>query len=127
MKKENDTITLFDRIGGKAAVDKAVVIFYEKILDDDRIKHFFDDVDMKVQVEKQKSFLTYAFGGPVNYSGKDLRNAHSRLVAQGLNDTHFEAVAGHLNDTLVELEVPHSLVKEVMQLVGGTREDILGR
>ena len=61
---------LRDQIGGAAAVDAAVDIFYRKVLSDDRIAHFFDDVDMDRQRGKQKAFLTMAFGGPYNFSAR---------------------------------------------------------
>lgn len=44
---------------------------------------------MAKQAAKQKAFLTMAFGGPNNYSGADMRNAHAHLVAKGLNDSHL--------------------------------------
>ena len=53
--------SLFERIGGDAAVDAAVVRFYEIVLADDRIRHFFDGVDMARQTLHQKLFLKYAF------------------------------------------------------------------
>lgn len=118
--------TLFERIGGQGAVDAAVDIFYRKVLMDDRISHFFDDVDMEGQIAKQKSFLTMAFGGPNNYSGADMRAAHAPLVEKGLNDSHFSAVAGHLLSTLQELNVPQNLIDEVMTIAGSTHDDVLG-
>ena len=33
--------TLYERLGGEAAVDKAVDLFYERVLKDDRINGFF--------------------------------------------------------------------------------------
>ena len=56
--------SLYERIGGEAAVDAAVDVFYRKVLSDPRIAEFFDSVDMDRQRAKQKAFLTYAFGGP---------------------------------------------------------------
>ena len=41
--------TLFEKIGGADAVDAAVEKFYAKVLADDRIKHFFEGVDMDRQ------------------------------------------------------------------------------
>ncbi|MDD1614184.1 MAG: group 1 truncated hemoglobin, partial [Methylococcaceae bacterium] len=76
----NKALTLYDKIGGAAAVDAAVDIFYRKVLSDHRINRFFDDVDMDTQVVKQKAFFTMAFGGPNTYTGTDMRNAHARLV-----------------------------------------------
>jgi hemoglobin len=66
------SINLFEEIGGQAAVDAAVDIFYRMVLSDESISSFFDDTDMDAQLAKQKSFLTMAFGGPHNYTGKDM-------------------------------------------------------
>ena len=68
--------SLFESIGGEGSVNAAVDLFYRKVLMDDTISHFFESVDMDAQRNKQKSFLTFAFGGPNNYSGKSLRDAH---------------------------------------------------
>ncbi|MDP6351470.1 MAG: group 1 truncated hemoglobin [Alphaproteobacteria bacterium] len=119
--------TLFERIGGDAAVDGAVDLFYRKVLVDDRISHFFETTDMDEQRAKQKAFLTWAFGGPKEYSGKDMREAHKDLVAKGLDDSHFDAVAGHLQDTLKELGVGEDIIGEVMSVAGSTRDDVLNR
>lgn len=117
--------SLFERLGGEAAVDAAVDIFYRKVLADDSISHFFDDTDMDEQRQKQKSFLTMAFGGPNEYTGKDLRTAHAPLVEKGLNDSHFGAVAGHLQATLEELTVSEELIQEVMTIAASTHDDVL--
>jgi len=52
--------TLFEKLGGADAIDLAVDKFYERVLQDDRIKHYFADADMVKQREHQKAFLTYA-------------------------------------------------------------------
>ncbi|MBI1375639.1 MAG: group 1 truncated hemoglobin [Phycisphaera sp.] len=114
--------SLYEKLGGKDAIDAAVEIFYGKVLADDRIKHFFDDVDMPRQRGKQKIFLAYAFGGPVNYSGKDMRDAHKHL---DLNDDHFNAVAENLIATLQDLNVPQELIDQVITIAASTHDDVL--
>ena len=114
--------SVFEQIGGGAAVDAAVDIFYRKVLSDPVISHFFDSVDMDRQIGKQKAFLTMAFGGPNNYSGKDMRNAHRHMK---LTEEHFQAVATHLQGTLQELNVPQHLIDEVMKIAASTRDDVL--
>jgi hemoglobin len=119
---------LFERIGGKSAVDAAVDLFYQKVLSDNRISHLFDGVNMEQQRAKQKAFMTYAFGGAQNYSGPSMRKAHSRLVQEkGLNDDHFNAVAENLQETLRELNVPTEMIDEVISVVASTRNDVLGK
>lgn len=119
--------TLFEKLGGEAAVNAAVDIFYRKVLADDSINHFFDTTDMAAQHAKQKSFLTMAFGGPNNYTGQDMRKAHAPLVEKGLNEDHFNAVAGHLQSTLEELNVPAELINEVMSIAASTHDDVLNK
>ncbi|WP_455207208.1 group I truncated hemoglobin [Kaarinaea lacus] len=119
--------TLYEKIGGDAAVNAAVDIFYRKVLADDRISSFFEGVDMEKQAAKQKAFLTMAFGGPHNYSGKDMRDGHAHLVKNGLNDSHFDAVMENLGATLQELNVPDELIQEAAAIAESTRNDVLGR
>ncbi|CAG0999414.1 Group 1 truncated hemoglobin GlbN [Gammaproteobacteria bacterium] len=119
--------TLFEQLGGEAAVNAAVDIFYRKVLNDDRISRFFEGVDMEKQAAKQKAFLTMAFGGPHNYTGLDMRKGHAHLVAQGLNDSHFNAVVEDLGATLKELGVSDALIGQVAAIAESTRNDVLGR
>ena len=118
---------LFDKIGGREAVEMAVDIFYKKVLRDDRINRFFKDIDMSSQRGKQVLFLSYAFGGLESYPGKSMKKAHERFVKDGLNDAHFDAVVENLGETLKELNVSDSLISEVAEIAESTRDDILGR
>lgn len=121
------TPTLYERIGGAAAVDAAVELFYRKVLADDRTARFFDGVDMDAQIAKQASFLTMAFGGPNNYTGQDLRTAHARLVGQGMGDEQVDAVIQLLGATLGELGVAAADIAEVAAIAGSVRSDVLSR
>lgn len=119
--------TLYEQLGGEAAVNAAVDLFYRKVLNDDRISHFFDDVDMDHQIAKQKAFLTMVFGGPVAYSGKDMRTGHAHLVQRGLNDSHVDAVIELLGETLSELGVPQEAIAKVAGIAESVRGDVLNR
>ncbi len=119
--------SLYEKLGGEAAVNAAVDIFYKKVLDDHRINRFFENIDMTKQIAKQKAFLTLAFGGPSDYDGKDMRAAHAKLVQMGLDDSHFDAVMENLGATLVELNVPEELIGEAAAIAESTRNDVLGK
>ena len=120
-------MSLFEQLGGKEAVNAAVDLFYTKVLADDRIKDFFDGVDMDKQKNKQKAFLTFAFGGPNAYTGQKMREGHAHLVERGLNDSHFDAVMENLGATLKELGVPDNLIGEAAAIAESTRNDVLGK
>lgn len=119
-----DEKSLYDQIGGDAAVDAAVDLFYRKVLADERISRFFDTVDMDAQRAKQKAFLTVAFGGPNKYSGRDMRAAHAHMK---LNEAHFDAVMEHLGATLKELKVPESLIAQAAAIASSVKDEVLNR
>lgn len=119
--------TLFEKLGGEGAVNAAVDIFYRKVLQDDRINSYFTDVDMEEQIKKQKAFLTFAFGGPNNYSGLNMKEAHAKLVSKGMNDTHVDVVIELLGGTLKELGVGNDLIGEVAAIAESVRCQVLGR
>lgn len=120
--------SLYERIGGEPAIMATVTLFYEKVLGDERTRRFFANLDMDQQSRKLVALMAWAFGGPSEYKGRDLRTAHLRLVREeGLSDEHFNAVAEHLEASLVELGVDAPLIAEVMTLVGSLRGDVLSR
>ena len=118
---------LYEKIGGEKAVDAAVDIFYTKVINDPALSPFFDGIAMDRQKKMQKAFLTVAFGGPNNYSGRGMRAAHARPVAIGLNEKHFNKVAEHLQKTLLELNVPCDLIQEAMNIAASTKNDVLNQ
>jgi hemoglobin len=119
--------SLYETIGGANAVDVAVENFYRKVLVDDRVSHFFDDVDMDHQIAKQKGFLTMVFGGPNKYTGLDMRKGHAHLVKRGLNDSHVDVILELLEETLSELNVPKDKITQVIEIANSVRADVLNR
>ena len=121
------TQTLFERLGGKPAVNAAVELFYAKVLEDPRTAPWFSGVDMERQKAKQKGFLTMAFGGPVHYTGRDLRSGHADMVARGLGDAEVDAVLELMRATLDELGVAPADRDAVLAIADSVRDEVLSR
>jgi hemoglobin len=119
--------SLYEKLGGRAAVDAVVETFYRKVLTDDRISDFFDDVDMDGQIAKQKAFLTMVFGGPSSYTGKDMRMGHAHLVKRGLNDQHVDAVIELLGASLKEHGVSNDDITVIAGIANSVRDHVLNR
>lgn len=120
-------MSLYERLGGEPAFQTAVDSFYRRMLSDERVASFFDDVDMEGQIAKQKAFLTFVTGGPAAYTGKDMRDGHAHLRERGLSDEHVDVVIEHLGSTLTELGAQPADVAEVAALAESVRDDVLGR
>lgn len=120
--------SLYEAIGGAAAVDAAVTVFYKKVLADPLLAPYFASVDMGGQSAKQKAFFTTLFKGDTAGADSYMRRSHAKLVREdGLSDSHFDAVAGHLQDTLNELGVKPDLAAQVMSGAGSLKNAVLNR
>ncbi len=120
-------MSLYDDLGGAKALDAVVDSFYKKVLADNRVNSFFEGTDMEQQARKQKAFLTFAFGGPNKYTGKNMKDGHAHLVVRGLNDSHVDAIIELVAATLKEFNVPDEKIQEVAAVAESVRNDVLGR
>lgn len=110
MNQLASAMTLYDRIGGDAAVRIAVDRFYARVLADPELNGFFASISMPRLKAHQFAFLSQVLGGPRQYGGASMRDAHSRL---SIEQRHFDGVAIHLVETLRELNVSEEIVDEV--------------
>ncbi|MDD9267355.1 group 1 truncated hemoglobin [Paenibacillus sp. GCM10023248] len=118
----DQTTTLYDKLGGEQAIGKVVDYFYELILADDTINDFFKNTDMEKQRKHQTKFISFALGGPNQYSGLSMAKAHTGM---NLQPEHFQAVAGHLANALAHFGVPQSDIDQVIGHVAALKDDIL--
>lgn len=117
-----DKESLFERIGGAAAIAAVVEIFYQKQLLDPNVKGFFKKTDLEKLKSHQRNFFAKCFGGPDNYTGKDMVESHKDLF---ITDLHFDCVKQNLLDTLEELKLSKDMIKEVEVIVETKRADIV--
>ncbi len=121
-----NSATLFERLGGTAAIEATVTEFYRRVLADPVLARFFEGIDQARLERHQARFLSYAFGGAAPYSGVGMAQAHSRLVREhGLGHVHFDAVIEHLDQALAALRVPGSERAEVRNAAESLRPLIL--
>lgn len=122
-----DTKSIYERVGGEESVRLLVLKMYEKVLQDDLLSPFFENIDVDRLRASQNAFIKMALGGPHQYTGKSLENAHRALVERGLDDMHFNAVKRHMHLSMKELGVANDLIDEAMNIVESTRDDVLCR
>ncbi len=122
--------SLYEKLGGEKTVKLVVEKFYERVLKDERINHFFASVDMFKQKIHQLDFLTYAFEGSERYRSSMMREVHQKLVQdQGLSEEHFDAFIEDLVVTLQELEIAPALIEEAVAVTNSVehRNEVLNR
>ncbi len=116
------TQTLYEKLGGKPAVEAVVGEFYKRVLSDSSLKSFFDSTDMGRQKQHQVNFISMALGGPNQYSGRSMRKAHETLK---LTENHFNSVAGHLVETLKWAKVEEADINAVVETISPLKDDIV--
>jgi hemoglobin len=116
------TANLYEKLGGEETIAKVVDYFYKLILADDTVNHFFENTDMEKQIRHQTKFISFALGGPNQYSGQSMSKVH-----QGMNiqPVHFDAIVKHLHDALAHFGVAESDIEQALSKVATLRDDIL--
>jgi hemoglobin len=59
--------TLYDKLGGEAAINAVVDRFYDVMVTDPRVNHFYQNINLTKLRCRQKQFITLVTGGPSNY------------------------------------------------------------
>ncbi|WP_414858836.1 group I truncated hemoglobin [Paenibacillus sp. Soil787] len=114
--------TLYDKLGGEEVISKVVDYFYTLVLADKTVEKFFLNTDMEKQRKHQTKFISFALGGPNQYSGSSMSKAHEGMNIQ---PEHFSAIVKHLHDALAHFQVDESDIKEALSHVAPLRDDIL--
>jgi hemoglobin len=113
---------IYVRLGGTQAFEALVKELDRRILQDERLRPYFDGVGLERLQHHQRSFLVMAFGGPPGYLGRTVEAAHSMLE---VTDEAFDRVMDHLIAALVDLGVSQELIREVACTLLPLRHDIV--
>ncbi|KAA9399392.1 group 1 truncated hemoglobin [Haloarcula sp. CBA1130] len=114
--------SIFERIGGRDAVEAVVSDFYDRVLDDPVLQPYFEDTDMQELYSHQTQFISAVAGGPVDYDGGDMETAHEGL---GITEDAFAKVATHLEAALRANGVPDDDVEAILTEVAAMEDDIV--
>ena len=115
--------SLYEKVGGEEAISKVVDYFYsELVLKDATVNEFFKNTDMEKQKSHQSKFISFALGGPKQYTGKSMAKAHEGM---NLQPEHFNAIATHLHDALAHFGVEEADIDTALTKVASLQDDIL--
>jgi hemoglobin len=119
---------LWDRLGGEEGVRAVTKEFLvtaaaDKKANIDRNGNYPLTAERVARVEQLVvEFISSATGGPLKYSGRDMKNSHAGMK---ITAAEFNAAAGHLIAALKKYNVPQAEIDELVGLVGGTAKDIV--
>jgi hemoglobin len=115
--------SLYERLGGEESIEVVVTEFYDRVMDDELVNHYFEDIDMQQQIAHQAQFISAVTGGPVEYTGEEMHAAHEGM---GITEAEFDAIAGHLDDALIEFDVSVEDRDAVLAEIASYQKDIVG-
>ncbi len=114
--------SLYERLGGKTAIEAVVADFTNTIVNDDRIDHFFAETDQEDFKSMLVAQICEAAGGPCVYEGADMKSAHEGLE---IREADFNALVEDLIKTLDKFKVPQAEKNELLELLGPMKSDIV--
>lgn len=116
--------TLFERVGGEAAVRNLVDAFYTRVLDDPFLAPFFAATSMERLRAMQLEFFSAALGGPVQYTGQPIAYVHH---GRGINPNHLSRFLDHLLETLKDQNLNEKDVYDIISRINLYTTDLTGR
>ena len=114
--------TLFDRLGGKPAIEAVIDDFLGRVSQDERINASFAGAHLPRLRQRLVEQVCQASGGPCTYSGRDMKTVHAGM---GITGGQFDALVGHLVATLDKFKVPEKEKGELLSVLGPMRGDIV--
>lgn len=115
--------SMYDAVGGAEALRVAVDRFYERVTTDPVLAPYFVGVDMARLRRHQALFLAQVLGGPSDYDGRALADAHAGL---GISGEHYDLVGAHLLSVLQELGVDAGIQVRVSEAIADLKDQVVG-
>ena len=116
--------SLYDRLGGKPAIQAVVDDFIGNVAADNRINSFFANTNIPRLNMMLVNQICEATGGPCKYEGRSMKTAHTGM---GLSDANFNALVDDLVKSLNKFKVPEREKKELLTALAAMRGDIVGK
>lgn len=120
---DQNTPSLYERLGGEDMIDTLIPAFYARVLADAALSPFFKHTELDKLHAMQREFFVMATGGPVQYTGRPLAHAHH---GRGITREHFARFTGHLLETLLDMGVTRDETDEVIDRINATANEIVG-
>jgi hemoglobin len=120
--------TLWDRLGGQKGVAKVVDDFVALAAQNPKVdftrggKFKLDDAAVADLKKKLVEFVSAATGGPLKYTGKDMKEVHKGM---GITDEQFDAAAADLTKALEQNKVKAEDAQALLKIVETTRKEIV--
>src|SRR5438094_6944700 len=117
--------TLYEHLDGYDAIVAVVNDLLPRLTTDSQLGRFWQHRgEDGIKREKQLliDFLCASAGGPMYYTGRDMKTSHKGMK---ISESDWSAFLGHLNATLDAFKVPQAERHEVVAFVQSTKRDIV--
>jgi len=114
--------SLYEQAGGDATLRPAVDLFYCKVFQDPALLPFFDGIDRDRLKAHQLAFLSHVLGGPDQYEGRELRDAHA---AHPIEQRHFDSITLHMEIAFLEIGLSDEFVSQAIAAIKSAAADIV--
>lgn len=116
--------SLYERLGGKPAIQAVVDDFIGNVAADNRINSFFANTNIPRLNTMLVNQICQATGGPCKYEGRSMKAAHAGM---GVSDAHFNALVEDLVKSLNKFNVPEKEKNELLTALASMKGDIVSR
>jgi truncated hemoglobin YjbI len=114
--------SLYERLGGETGVRKISNDILDKNLNNPKISHHFQKVDMDKLKQLVFEFFSMGTGGPHQYTGRDMISTHKNL---NISENDFDIGNEDTIEALKANGVNNETIDEVMGILNSMRGDVV--
>jgi hemoglobin len=117
--------TLYERLGGYDAISAVANNLLPRLQADSQLARFWQnrgEDGLKREKQLLIDFLCSNAGGPLYYTGRDMKTSH---IGMKISETDWSRFLGHLNATLETFKVPQAEHDQVVAFIQSTKPDIV--
>jgi hemoglobin len=113
---------LYRELGGRDAIQRFTDDFYDRLLADARIAHFFDGLNARSLTRSLADYFCVVAGGPCTYEGVSMVDAHAGL---GIRRADFNALVEHLQEAMDAAGLPFPTQNRLLARLAFSHRDIV--
>ncbi len=118
--------TLYEKLGGKPAIDAVVEDLTNRMIRDGMFKRYCNLTEEQLKARRAlvAAFICKATGGPCEYKGRDMKQAHQHL---GITEREWNRFVELAKQSLNKFNVPADVQREFLNAIAGLKDQIVSK
>lgn len=114
--------SLYDEIGGRETLEKALRLVVNRIYNDTQIGHYFEGVPKRHLHKELTDQFCELIGGPCEYKGKTMLESHKNL---NLTDSDFFLLVEYVQKAMRDIGITYEQENRILRHIAPLKSEVV--